>query len=141
VNGNSIAEIRDLLDRYIGWFSEGNASRIAREAYFAPFQAFLPTGVVAIPTPEAIEGALAVAIQALRAAGYARSSRPDPVVSILNDTSAIASGVVTRFRADGTVMESMGTLYLLGKSAAGWRIVSVVAHDRSLVVRASPATS
>jgi hypothetical protein len=134
-------EIRNLLRRYIHWFSEGNSERIAREAYAAPFQAFLPTGVVAIPTPEGIQFALDAAMKAMRAAGYARSEMPDPVISMLNDTAAVVSGIVTRLRADGTTLETLGTMYLVGKTAAGWRILSVVAHDAQQVVRAVPVTA
>ena len=136
------AEIRDLLLRYTEWFSAGDAGRIAREAYHVPFQGFLATGPLAVSSVEAVELALAATIGAMRLTGYARSTLSEPVVSLLDHRAAIASGVVTRYRADGTVMDTLGSSYLLGKTLLhGWRILSNFTHDQGSVVRLVPVSS
>jgi hypothetical protein len=137
-----VAEIRALLRDYIDWFSAGDSARIAREAYDVPFQGFLPTGPASIASVETLELALTAYIGAMRLTGYSRSTISEPVVSLLDNRAALASGTVTRYRADGTVIETLGSSYLLGKSLLhGWRIISNFTHPAGTVVRTVPATS
>jgi len=56
-------------------------------------------------------------------------------VCVLNGHAAIVSGYTTRYKTDGSVMSVGGVTYVLGRSKAGWRIVSYSGHARGKVVR------
>jgi hypothetical protein len=54
----------------------------------------------------------------------------------LSATTALASGVVVRYRADGQELERVGVSYLLHKADDDrWTIAVTVIHDTDKVVR------
>src|SRR5262245_50339779 len=99
-----VAEIRALMKRYIDLFSAGETQQIAHDIYHMPFQAFLPTGPVGVTSVEAAHLALAALMGVMRVTGYAKSVMAEPAITLLHDRAAIASGAVTRYRGDGSVI-------------------------------------
>lgn len=61
--------------------------------------------------------------------GYARSEWESLEVRLLDDDTAVASGVTVRRREDGSLLERAGVTYALRKSANGWKIFLSATHS------------
>jgi ketosteroid isomerase-like protein len=61
--------------------------------------------------------------------GYERSTWSHLEVRILDSRTAIASGVVTRFRADGSVFQSQAVTYGMWDTTQGWKIFVSATHQ------------
>jgi hypothetical protein len=87
-----------------------------------------PQGVIALPTPSAIEPIFGPVMESLRTRGYARSELGSLEIRILSAQAALSTGIAIRYRTDGTELENAGITYLLRKSDDGWKIVAMVLH-------------
>ena len=69
--------------------------------------------------------------------GYSRSRWESLEVRLLDDQTAIASGITARLRADGTLFEQVGVTYALRNTADGWKIFMSATHgpDQALQFR------
>lgn len=69
--------------------------------------------------------------------GYARSRWESLEVRLLDDQTAMASGVTVRSRADGSELERAGVTYALRNTADGWKIFMSATHapERALQFR------
>ena len=67
--------------------------------------------------------------------GYAKSIWDHLEVRLLDDHTAIASGVVTRYRADGSVFQRQGVTYGLWRTGQGWKIFLSKTHTPSTALR------
>lgn len=54
---------------------------------------------------------------------------------LLDETTAIASGVTVRYRPDGSVLERMALTYGLYKTSEGWKIFLSATHSANTVLR------
>lgn len=78
-----------------------------------------------------------VFLPALVKAGYDHSRWDRLTVHLLDAHTAIASGVVTRYRRDGSVFQRQGVTYGLWRTEQGWKIFLSATHspDTALVLR------
>lgn len=65
----------------------------------------------------------------LRKQGYAKNKFQSIETKLLSDYLALISGVATRYKADGSELESFGFTYTLCKTDKGWKIIVGVIHD------------
>jgi ketosteroid isomerase-like protein len=121
------AAVRKMLDEYYRAFS---TLRVQAILPYLDQPALLvgPQGVIALPTPSAIEPIFGPVMESLRTRGYARSELGSQEIRILSAQAALATGIAIRYRTDGTELESAGITYLLRKSDDGWKIVAMVLH-------------
>jgi hypothetical protein len=88
-----------------------------------------PSGVVALPTAEAVIPIFGPVMESLRQREYLRSEFSLQQLRFLNTTSALAMGVAVRYKTDGQEMERVGLTYLLHKSDSGWKFAVMALHD------------
>lgn len=67
-------------------------------------------------------------LQGLVERGYARSLWESLAVRLLDEQTAIASGVTVRLRADGSQFERTGVTYALRNTPQGWKIFMSATH-------------
>jgi ketosteroid isomerase-like protein len=86
-------------------------------------------GLAAMPTHAALAAMFTTAMEGLRARGYARSELSGLKLKRLSATCMLASGIATRYKADGEELDRIGVTYLLHKADSGWKIAVLVTHD------------
>jgi hypothetical protein len=128
-------EVTAALDKYYRLFSEQKPDVLATDVFNIPWLVIGSTGPEADLTKEQARARFQASMKQLVESGWARSVFTTESVCVLNANAAIASGYNTRYKTDGGVMSVGGVTYLLGRSTAGWRIVSYSGHPRGKVVR------
>jgi hypothetical protein len=68
-------------------------------------------------------------VDGMRAAGYARSEILGSEVTVLNSTSALYRGTISRQRSDGSEISRLTATYLVTDGAAGRRISVLAVHS------------
>jgi ketosteroid isomerase-like protein len=122
------AAVTSVLRDYYSAFSKLDVQAIL--PYFhEPSFLIGPGGVAATSTHAALTAMFTPVMEDLRARKYARSELSDLRVKQLSATTALASGIAVRYKADGQELEQVGVTYLLHKADGGWKITVVVAHD------------
>lgn len=102
--------------------------------YHTPFLALTPAGVQVANDVAHARVMFAGMMKGLRERGYARSGWARLGVGQLSADTGMVSCEVTRYRADGTVLEGFGATYAFRKTEAGWRIVMLTIHDADTVL-------
>ena len=122
------ATVNRMLDEYYAAFSTLNIEAIL--PYFhQPALLIGPPGVIALPTPAAVLPIFTPVMQNLRARGYGRSELDQRKVKVLSAKSALASGIVVRYKSDGQELERVGITYMLHKADDAWKFAVMVLHD------------
>jgi len=67
--------------------------------------------------------------------GYARSAWDTLEVRLLDERTAIASGITVRYREDGTVFERVAVSYGLWLTGEGWKIFLSTTHPADTALR------
>lgn len=67
--------------------------------------------------------------------GYANSTLEETNVRLLDERTAVASGITVRYKADGTVLDRLGVTYGLYKTNDGWKIFMSTTHAPETVLR------
>ena len=57
-------------------------------------------------------------------------------MKLLDQTTALASGVFVRHKTDGSELETIGATYVLRETEGEWKISVVVRHPPASVIRA-----
>jgi len=92
-----------------------------------------PSGVIALPTADAVVPIFGPVMENLRQREYRRSEFSLQQLRLLSATSALAMGVAIRYKTDGQEMERMGVTYLLHKGDNGWKFAVMALHDTDKV--------
>jgi ketosteroid isomerase-like protein len=92
-----------------------------------------PSGVIALPTPEAVVPIFGPVMENLRQREYQRSEFSLQQLRLLSATSALAMGVAIRYKTNGQEMERVGLTYLLHKGDSGWKFAVMALHDTDKV--------
>lgn len=125
---NNEDDVKQLLTDYYKAFSTLNVRSILR--YFhQPALLIGPTGVIALPTPEAVIPIFGPVMENLRQRGYGRSELSLQEIRLLSATLAFATGAAIRYKTDGQEMERVGVTYLLHKADRGWKFAVMTLHD------------
>jgi len=128
-------EVTATIDKYYRLFSEQNPTALSEEVFNIPWIVIGGSGPQADLTKEQAAARFQGSMKQLVESGWGKSVFTTENVCVLSANSAIASGYNTRYKTDGGVMSVGGVSYLLGRSKAGWRIVSYTGHERGKVVR------
>ena len=86
-------------------FGRGDVSAICQH-YNVPFVLISSQGVKVLPTVFEIEAFWGGVIRDLRERGYSHSTRSELHVKLLDQTTALASGVFVRHKTDGSELEN-----------------------------------
>ena len=120
--------VNQVLSDYYKAFSTLTIQSILR--YFhQPALLIGPSGVIALPTPEAVVPIFGPVMENLRQREYHRSEFSLQQLRLLSATSALAMGVAIRYKIDGQEMERVGITYLLHKGDSGWKFAVMALQD------------
>jgi hypothetical protein len=99
-----------------------------RELYHLPCMAILASASHVLADNTAFDTMFTTLLERLRGQGFDHSSYRDLAVKTLAPTIALAAMHWTRYRSDGTVLETLGATYTLLQTAGVWRIAVLVGH-------------
>jgi len=133
--GKVTSEVKATVDKYYRLFSEQNMKALPEEIYLTPWILIGGNGPEPDLTKEQAQARFEGSLKQLVQNGWEKSVFTTENVCVLNANAALASGYNTRYKKDGSVMSVGGVTYLLGKTNAGWRIVSYTGHPKGKVVR------
>jgi len=124
--------VNQVLTEYYRAFSTLTVQSILR--YFhQPALLIGPSGVIALPTAEAVVPIFGPVMENLRQRKYLRSEFSLQQLRLLSATSALAIGVAIRYQTDGQEMERVGLTYLLHKDDSGWKFAVMALHETDQV--------
>jgi hypothetical protein len=90
-----------------------------------------------LPTTADVQTFYGATLRDLKERDYSHSKWQELHVKLLGTTVALASGVFTRCKTDGSELATLGATYLLRKSDGVWRILVITVHPASDVVPAN----
>jgi hypothetical protein len=119
-------ELEDFYRRYIDIFNQQQTDQLV--ACFAhPYAAISGSrGFVPVAGVEEHRKSLLRAMLALKTRGWVRSEIDSVNTWPLNDHLGMIVSDVTRYKANGSVLESLRACYTLCRDDASWRIVTIV---------------
>ena len=133
---NNEDAVKQVLTDYYKAFSTLTVHSVLR--YFhQPALLIGPSGVIALPTPEAVIPIFGPIMESLQQREYGRSEFSLQQLRLLSATSALAMGVAIRYKTDGQEMERVGLTYLLHKGDSGWKFAAMTLHDTDKVAPSS----
>lgn len=103
--------------------------------YYEPAMRVSKTGPTVRKTVEDQEIFFEGLLGALVSRGYDHSIWESLNIHLLDANTAIASGVIVRYRKDGSFMERMAVSYGLWKTAEKWRIIWSATHAPERVMQ------
>jgi ketosteroid isomerase-like protein len=95
---------------------------------------FIGDGVTSFATRGEAIPHLARFFARVRGNGAVRTDWIESHVKELSDTLAVADIGLVRFTADGTEVERLAFVYLLNKTAAGWKIAVLASHPQATIL-------
>ena len=101
-----------------------------------PFVVISSEGVKVLPTMSEIEARYGGILRDLRERGYSHSIRSELHLKLLDQITALASGVFVRHKTDGSELETIGVTYVLRKTEGEWKIAVIIRHPPANVIRA-----
>ena len=116
-------------------FSRGDLSAIGQHCN-VPFVVISSQGVEVLPTMSEIEGFYGGILRDLRERGYSHSTRSELHVKLLDQTTALASGVFVRHKTDGSELETIGATYVLRKTEGEWKMAVMMRTPPANIIRA-----
>ena len=126
--------LRQVLSDYYAAFSTLEIQAVL--PYFhQPALLIGPQGVTALPTPVALVPVFAPVMEDLRRQDYQRSEYDLQQLKLLDNKSALVTGVAIRYARDGKELSRAGLTYLLHKTgetsgrAEAWKFAVMVLHD------------
>jgi len=125
--------VSDWFDEYLEAFASacrGESDTAALLAYYAvPLLLTTDGGFYALTTGEQVVGGVGQQVDDLHAAGYGRTEIIESDVTVLNATSALYRGTLSRQRDDGREISRITATYLITDGAAGRRISVLAVHS------------
>ena len=124
--------VKQILFDYYNAFSTLDVQSIL--PYFhQPALLIGPLGVIALPIADALVPIFGPVMEDLRQREYRRSELSLQQLNLLRATSALATGIAIRRKANGQELERVGVTYLLHKGDNGWKFAVMVLHDTGKV--------
>jgi hypothetical protein len=127
------ADVLATVTAYFTAFNQHDTQKIANEIFSNPSMTMGGAGVSA-NTPDQVAKQYAGNIQRLVESGWEKSVMLHYEVCIMNPNLAFAHGTFNRLRKDGSILQAGASTYMLNKGGNGWRIVMLIAHDKSKVM-------
>ena len=129
------AEIVALMAEYRDAFVAMDAQRVA--AVFSEPYMFLPPApgtISSLANRVEVEASVRQQMARLKERGYARGELKTVRVKSFGNSTAIASTVWQRYKADGSALETIGATFLLRKEPSGWKIAVLTPHPPESVL-------
>jgi hypothetical protein len=104
-----------------------------RALYQLPAMVMVAQGAQPLANVAEFDAFFAVMLDRLREQHFARSAYERLSVKTLAPNLALAAMHWTRYRADGSVLETLGATYTLVQRDGAWRIVALVGHGPDTV--------
>ena len=104
-----------------------------RALYQLPATVVVAQGAQPLANVAEFDAFFAVMLDRLREQHFARSAYERLSVKTLAPNLALAAMHWTRYRADGSVLETLGATYTLVQSDGAWRIVALIGHGPDTV--------
>ncbi len=125
-NDNIARELESFYRRYIEIFNRQDSDRLI-ECFTHPYAAVSGSrGLMPVATIDEHRKSFLPAMEALRNRGWARSAIDAVMAWPLSEQLGMIVSDVTRYRADGAVLESVRACYTLCRDRASWRIATFV---------------
>ena len=99
------------------------------EYYGVPLLLTTDGGFFALTSEDQVVAAVQGQVDGMRAAGYARSEILGSEVTVLNSTSALYRGTISRQRSGGGEINRLTATYLVTDGATGRRISVLAVHS------------
>lgn len=99
------------------------------EYYGVPLLLTTDGGFFALTSEDQVVAAVQGQVDGMRAAGYARSEILGSEVTVLNSTSALYRGTISRQRSGGSEINRLTATYLVTDGATGRRISVLAVHS------------
>ena len=129
-------EVDQLFAGYFSDFSKLDLDAIV--SYFhLPCTFIVPQRVFVFSSASEVQGFWGPRFDDLKKQGFARTQRDQVNIKVLNDDTAMASSRAIRYKEDGSEFERRGATFVLRKTDAGWKIVTVIHHSPDNVVQMS----
>jgi ketosteroid isomerase-like protein len=122
------ADIRRLMDEYRDAYIAMDSHRVAA-VFHQPYMFLASHTAETLATRKEVEDSVRPFLASLKARGYARSDWKNMRVKSFGNGIAIVSSGVVRYKADGSVLETVGLTYLLRKEPTGWKIAVLTPHS------------
>ena len=116
-------------------FGRGDLSAIGHHCH-VPFTRISPQGVEVLPTMSEIEAFYGGIQRDLRERGYSHSTRSELHLKLLDQITALASGVFVRHKTDGSELETIGVTYVLRKTEGEWKMAVMMRTPPANIIRA-----
>lgn len=128
-------EVAAALHNYYSLYTEKNNKALSADVFLDTWIQLGANGPTITGTdPADVAKRFAANIERLQAQGWVKSAYPNPIICVINASTAIASGEFMRYRADGSVLSYNATSYLFTKTPKGWRIASFFGHERGKII-------
>ncbi len=128
----NFAAIAALFDQLVARFGSTDVPSL-RALYHLPCMATLAQGAQVLADSAAFDTFFSAMLERLRGQGFARSAYRSLSVKTLAPTLALAAMHWTRYRDDGTVLETLGATYTLVQHDGAWRIAALIGHGSDTV--------
>ena len=126
------ATIATFFDEIAASFGGGDVPRF-RALYHLPAMVVMPQGAYALRDSAEFDTFFGAILERLRAQNFACSAYERLSIKTLAPGMALAAMHWTRYRADGSVLETLGATYTLIERDGGWRIVALAGHGPEAV--------
>jgi uncharacterized protein (TIGR02246 family) len=126
--------VEQVLKAYEKAWSRHDAHAVAG-FYLEPAMRVSKNGPVVRATRADQEAFFAGFLRGMVSRGYERSAWEALEVRLLDPQTAVASGITTRYRSDGTVFERVAVTYGLWHSDQDWKIFFSATHTPESVLR------
>lgn len=119
--------VERVLHAYEGAWSRHDAEAIAG-FYYEPAMRVSPKGPIVRETRAMQQAFFTGLLTSLIGQGYSKSQWQPLEVRLLDANTAIASGVVARYKEDGSVFQRQAVTYGLWRTEEGWKIFLSATH-------------
>ncbi|HXV65482.1 MAG TPA: hypothetical protein VEK15_32600 [Vicinamibacteria bacterium] len=121
-------EARAVIQTYYQLFNEQNPKAMSEQLFHIPWIYLNPEGTRLFTSRQETAELFEESLAAMVPRGWERSDFPSPTVCVLSLGAATVSGNFHRYKKDGSVLSEHGVTYIVGKTAEGWRVVSLSSH-------------
>jgi hypothetical protein len=126
-------DVSQWFDEYLDAFAacgRGESDTVSLLAYYGvPLLLTTDGGFFAVASGDQVIAAVQQQVDGMRAASYGRSEILRSQVTVLNATSALYVGTISRQRSDGGEINRLTATYLVTDGPAGRRISALAVHS------------
>ncbi len=130
VDGNGVSRwFGEYLDAFAACGRGESDTSSLLEYYGVPLLLTTDGGFFALTSDDQVVAAVQGQVDGMRAASYARSEILGSKVTVVNSTSALYRGTISRQRSDGSEINQLTATYLVTDGGAGRRISVLAVHS------------